>query len=483
MANQWDLFSHCWVLFKYGNTNIVHMTYLLIMLIAALIGPGSIFLLLVGGLHMALGMGLWASLALNAALAILFFVVSIFRGKKDQLLVAKVLSVLYAIVMLIIMVVLVIEAVRLRDSCAFTPTTTTLIIVASVYVIAGLLHPTLHCTSHTPLPWGVIYYLTIPCMYFFLTFYCLFNLVDTSWGTREDPKKEENDENEEEEGEAGKEDEEAGKEAEIAERGGEECERREEDSWMQKVKIQLEERVGSTMRGDVKIVEQKNEQASRPNDELWKKVCDELKPLSKDKEKEERIKKDLQTLRINAILFVLFCNITFVFTIFLMQVRFNDLNRFAVDWRFCPLNSHLSLMTLQNTTTASPALFFEDQNMRTAAVPTEDVKYLQLDPINLIFIVLFLGVMFFQFLGTVFHRVRNAGHLMATIDWPYVNNQTPTATGTSAETPTSSSNIDREYGANKKHIRISFTGKQDVSNRRTSASSTSSSSSSSSSPA
>ena len=66
MANQWDLFSHCWVLFKYGNTNIVHMTYLLIMLIAALIGPGSIFLLLVGGLHMALGMGLWASLALNA---------------------------------------------------------------------------------------------------------------------------------------------------------------------------------------------------------------------------------------------------------------------------------------------------------------------------------------------------------------------------------------------------------------------------------
>ena len=144
LANQWDLLKHTWVLIKYGNTNIVHMTYLLLMLLAGLIGPGCIFLLLVGGMHMVFDdMSLWSSFAINATLTIIFFVVSLFFEQKYQLIVAKVLSVLYGIVMLIIMVVLVIEAVRLRDQCVFTPSTTTLIIVASAYIIAGILHPTL----------------------------------------------------------------------------------------------------------------------------------------------------------------------------------------------------------------------------------------------------------------------------------------------------------------------------------------------------
>ena len=77
---------------------------------------------------MAFNMSLWSSFAINATLTIIFFVVSLFFEQKYQLIVAKVLSVFYGIVMLIIMVVLVIEAVRLRDQCVFTPSTTTLII-------------------------------------------------------------------------------------------------------------------------------------------------------------------------------------------------------------------------------------------------------------------------------------------------------------------------------------------------------------------
>ena len=84
LANQWELLSNFWVLLKYGNTNIVHLIYLVIMLLAGLIGPGSVFLLLVGGLHIALDMGLWASFALNATFATIFFVVSIFFGQKSH---------------------------------------------------------------------------------------------------------------------------------------------------------------------------------------------------------------------------------------------------------------------------------------------------------------------------------------------------------------------------------------------------------------
>ena len=57
-------------------------------------------------------LGLWVSFALNSTFANYFFV-SIFLDQRSQLFVAKVLSVLYGIVMLIIVVVLVIEAIRL----------------------------------------------------------------------------------------------------------------------------------------------------------------------------------------------------------------------------------------------------------------------------------------------------------------------------------------------------------------------------------
>ena len=39
--------------------------------------------------------------------------------------------------------------------------------------------------------------------------------------------------------------------------------------------------------------------------------------------------------------------------------------------------------------------------------------------------VFFLGVMFFQAFGMTFHRVRNAGHLMSTIDWSWTFAETP----------------------------------------------------------
>jgi hypothetical protein len=33
--------------------------------------------------------------------------------------------------------------------------------------------------------YGIVYYLTIPCMYMLLPLYCVFNLDDVTWGTRE----------------------------------------------------------------------------------------------------------------------------------------------------------------------------------------------------------------------------------------------------------------------------------------------------------
>ena len=440
LANQWELLSNFWVLLKYGNTNIVHLIYLVIMLLAGLIGPGSVFLLLVGGLHIALDMGLWASFALNATFATIFFVVSIFFGQKSQLFVAKVLSVLYGIVMVVIMAVLVIEAIRLRDHCAFTPTTTTLIIVASAYIFAGLFHP----TQLSTLPWGVIYYLTIPCMYFFLSFYCLFNLKDKTWGTRDTSKKADESSSFWSQLIGKKSKEEV---FSFAVETREETRDRNNTSWTHKM------RLGSRT-NDIEIEGVIGDESL--DGRHWKRVCEKLKPLGEDKERDEKIDSDLEALRLNAILAFLFCNVIFVFTIFLMQVRFDNGEGFSVDWPLCELDSILSQNTSftldpsQNITTmtTTPAPFFEyfipERNTRETAVPTKDAKYLQLDPINFVFMIFFLGVMFFQFLGMLFHRVRNAGHLMATItwpSWPWSNTVSPASNSNNVQNMTNAQNM------------------------------------------
>ena len=51
-------------------------------------------------------------------------------------------------------------------------------------IITGLLHP----QEIYALPVGIVYYVTIPCMYMLLTIYSVLNMNDVSWGTRENPQ-------------------------------------------------------------------------------------------------------------------------------------------------------------------------------------------------------------------------------------------------------------------------------------------------------
>ena len=61
------------------------------------------------------------------------------------------------------------------------PTTMSIMFVAFSFILAGLIHPQeFYC-----LPYGVIYYITIPAMYLLLVIFSIFNLHDVSWGTRE----------------------------------------------------------------------------------------------------------------------------------------------------------------------------------------------------------------------------------------------------------------------------------------------------------
>ena len=82
IANQWELLYNWKTLLKYGNSSLVHIFYQLVMLGAGSVGPGSIFLLLVGGLNMVFGMGLWVAMSINLFLVAVYMLTSILFDPK-----------------------------------------------------------------------------------------------------------------------------------------------------------------------------------------------------------------------------------------------------------------------------------------------------------------------------------------------------------------------------------------------------------------
>lgn len=432
LANQWHLLAHSWLLLRYGNTNVVHMFYIITMLMAGLVGPGGVFLMLVGGLRM-ISLPLWASFALNTTLISTFFATSLFCSKKVQLLVAKVLSGFYACIMMMIMFAIIIEAFAKRDECWLTPSTTTLIAVATVYLLAGVLH----LLQIFDLLHGVVFYLTIPSMYMLLPFYCVFNLTDTTWGTREHAtgrKKEQMaftrdaETPIDEHGISNQSQKKSITTRRLWEDSENETNQPTTNFWEAQIS-RFERDFSRRIAAAREVVE---EEVSQSEDD-WEPICEMLSPVemgldektrkSREKELKEKIKKDLESLKVTALMVYLFVNIAFVIGIFLMQIWFEEEQRFSQDWPLCKISTPLDSLLLQNeTTTAAPNTTFLAGRYQNAMLEGEpsgesETSYMQLDPINLVFIVFFLGAMFFQMAGMVFHRVRNAGHLMATISW------------------------------------------------------------------
>jgi chitin synthase len=90
---------------------------------------------------------------------------------------AKIISAIYGLVMMAVLVGIMLQIVE----NPLGPSSLFFFIVAGAMIIAALLHPQeLGCLIA-----GVVYYVTVPSMYFFLIIYAIFNLNDVSWGTRE----------------------------------------------------------------------------------------------------------------------------------------------------------------------------------------------------------------------------------------------------------------------------------------------------------
>ncbi|XP_070509758.1 chitin synthase chs-2 isoform X4 [Chironomus tepperi] len=160
------------------NISLLYVFYQMLLMGGTILGPGTIFLMLVGAFVAAFRIDNWTSFYYNIIPIFLFMFVCFTCKSNIQLLLAQILSTLYALIM---MAVIVGTALQLGEDGIGSPSAIFLISMVGSFFIAACLHPQeFWCIAA-----GIIYLLSIPSMYLLLILYSIINLNVVSWGTRE----------------------------------------------------------------------------------------------------------------------------------------------------------------------------------------------------------------------------------------------------------------------------------------------------------
>lgn len=177
------------------NISMPYIGYQMMLMGGTILGPGTIFLMLVGAFVAAFKIDNWTSFYYNIIPIMLFMVICFTCKSNIQLRVAALLSVAYGLVMIAVMVGVLIE---MTEDGVLAPSTLFLIAFVASFLLAGVMHP----REVTILPFGLMYYISVPSMYLLMVIYALFNLNNVNWGTREVAQKKTKKELEEERKEA-----------------------------------------------------------------------------------------------------------------------------------------------------------------------------------------------------------------------------------------------------------------------------------------
>ncbi|TRY63908.1 hypothetical protein TCAL_11841 [Tigriopus californicus] len=341
------------------DISIFYIIYQVMMMIGTILGPGSIFLMLVGACGAAFGLSNWASFGINLAPMVIFILACLLTKSDTQIIVAQVLSIAYALVMMAVLVGLLLE---IKESGWLAPTTLSFIFVAGVFILAAFLHP----QEFWCLPMGLIYYITIPSMYLFLVIYSFFNLNVVSWGTREVVQKLSAEEMEE----AKKKAEEQAKKPPAKKSGF--------MSFFQRDRL-LEFSL-TKMFTDKNGVKSQLENMQEKLEKIEMALEREGYPLPEKPEEEAEIEKETTTIRKPIVRIMepplvfsfLMINSIWVLTVFLLQQNKEQL---FIQWPF-----------------------------------GDD---LQLEPLGLLFVIFFAFVLFVQLVGMLLHRIMTLGHIVS----------------------------------------------------------------------
>ena len=149
---------------------------------ATVLGPATVVLAIATAFETVFGILKYEGY-LMALMPVVFQMIISFTTKKNtQLIVCALLSTFYSCVMTVVAVGIIKGLVKSKD---VDPSFLFLALMASSFIIAGIMHP----YEFTCLLYGPIYFLCIPSGYLVLIVFALSNMQDISWGTRDLPKK------------------------------------------------------------------------------------------------------------------------------------------------------------------------------------------------------------------------------------------------------------------------------------------------------
>ncbi|KAF5283180.1 hypothetical protein FQR65_LT02692 [Abscondita terminalis] len=160
------------------DISLLYIIYQVVLMIGSVLGPGTIFLMLVGAFVAAFQLDQWSSFLWNIIPILFYLIVCSLFNSKVQLFIAGILSALYGLVM---MAVLVGVMLQITQDGVLAPSSLFFFCIAGEFILTALMHP----KEFSCLLYGIVYYVTVPSMYMLLVIYTVFNLNDISWGTRD----------------------------------------------------------------------------------------------------------------------------------------------------------------------------------------------------------------------------------------------------------------------------------------------------------
>lgn len=172
---------YCHSYVHHGGFNLIHILYQVsVVFFGLLIGPAVMYTMLLFGLSEVTGLQPYIS-AMITSLPIFALALSAsrFGNQKTQTWVVLISSGVYGIFFIVTFLYELITG--FMANCFTSPVVIAYSLVFICYIVMMILHP----RQIPHFLYGVTYPITLPFMFLILPLYCLFNMDDVSWGTRE----------------------------------------------------------------------------------------------------------------------------------------------------------------------------------------------------------------------------------------------------------------------------------------------------------
>ncbi|XP_030203546.1 chitin synthase chs-1 [Gadus morhua] len=156
-----------------------YLLYEMFIVGSSILIPATVCLMVTGMLSLLLAIDPNWALILATIPPAIYLGLCFYLKADTQVTLAAVLSVLYALIMMVTMLTVI--SFLVTDDTIFSPLAISFVTFVMVYVVAALLHPQ---EAHL-IVYGLLYILAIPSAYLLLSIYSIVNMNNVSWGTRE----------------------------------------------------------------------------------------------------------------------------------------------------------------------------------------------------------------------------------------------------------------------------------------------------------